>query len=736
MPPFKHVRRKKVSQLELSVYAAYGKGWERLLKRKALTRLILFPMMHFLSVDPIQTTFRGGRLEPLHNWYSYLEGYSPDFVEYLLKQFAPNATRILDPFSGTGTTPLTASRFGLEAFYCELNPMLQLLTETKTFASSLEEAERRSLAARLVILAGELKDLADASRLDATLQKSYGETFGKSLFFNEDVFIDILKTRTFIDELTCTDPASARLLSVAVLSSLIPASRLIRRGDVRFKTTIETERGQEKFFPSVQRNLEMIAADLIRLKTAGHSALLVSGDARDLERLPCLDVEAVVTSPPYLNGTNYFRNTKVELWFLRCLRTAQDLSDFRSQAVTSGINDVTVGKPIDFSSDNLAALVEKLEASAYDTRIPRMVATYFSDMQRVFMAVKKHLVKNALMMIDIGDSSYSNVHVPTHSILKEVLEDQGFVVEREIILRRRMSRSGFPLSQVLLCARLPKRRSERICEAVSAPLPSWTVGWREFKTDLPHQKGEYAKRNWGNGLHSLCSYQGKMKPSLASHLVATFVPAGGTVLDPFAGVGTIPFEAALQGKHSWAFDISPAALCITTAKIGKPEERACERQMNSLEAFLISECISEEELRMAEDIHFNGQLHNYFDAGTFAEILLSRRFFLTHPPQNASEALVMASLLHILHGNRPYALSPPLSPHYAFCSDGTGGVSSIDASAQGQSRAQSAHFLPCFVLPRQYLRPRCDFLVAASGQGIGCRDHFPAIFRQHKVLSR
>ena len=61
-------------------------------------------------------------------------------------------------------------------------------------------------------------------------------------------------------------------------------------------------------------------------------------------------------------------------------------------------------------------------------------------------------------------------------------------------------------------------------------------------TDLPHQDAPYAKRNWGNARHSICSYQGKMKPSLANHLVDVFAPANGIVLDPFAGVGTIPFE--------------------------------------------------------------------------------------------------------------------------------------------------------------------------------------------------
>ena len=44
--------------------------------------------------------------------------------------------------------------------------------------------------------------------------------------------------------------------------------------------------------------------------------------------------------------------------------------------------------------------------------------------------------------------------------------------------------------------------------------------WKHFKTKIPHRFEPYSKRNWGSSLHSLCSYQGKMKPSLVHHLIS------------------------------------------------------------------------------------------------------------------------------------------------------------------------------------------------------------------------
>lgn len=635
----------------------------------------LFPHMQAVSgprIDPIQATFRGGQAEPLHGWYPYLEGYSPRFVEQVLQEFAPRATRILDPFAGTGTTPLTASRLGQEAFFCELNPLLQYLIEVKTTALTLEAHEREKMAGKLLEMADDMETLVTAKRPDSELQLAYERTFGQSQFFDEVVRREVLQARTLVDVTACEAPLVSRFLTVAVLASLIPASRLIRRGDVRFKTEDEFRRLKVGFISCVKKQLRMMARDLRSLEPISRCPKLVCEDARHLQNLSPLTVDAVVTSPPYLNGTNYFRNTKLELWFLRCLRTADDLADFRLRAVTAGINDVTNAKVRGEVPPHVQDVVRRLEKTAYDPRIPRMVASYFAEMKLVFAAVKKHMADHGILMLDIGDSAYGDVHVATDRLLAEILLGLEFGLRREVVLRKRMSRGGFALRQVLLIFDLPKISPSVVRERVSPYLSgnAWESGWQRFKRNMPHQEGEFAKRNWGHPLHSLCSYQGKMKPSLAHFLVKTFVPRGGRVLDPFGGVGTISFEAALEGISSWSFEISPAAFHIATAKVGLPNQVECAKLQDDLEKCIEGGEVSEVERTAARDIRFNGPLANYFSPKTFNEILLARRFFLRHPPRTASESLVFSCLLHVLHGNRPYALSRRSHPITPFAPTG------------------------------------------------------------------
>lgn len=621
-------------------------------------------------IDGIQATFRGGQAEPLHEWYPYLEGYSPRFVEQVLQEFAPHCERVLDPFGGTGTTPLTAAKLGREAFFCELNPLLQFLIEAKTLASNLGDKQREEIAGRLLELTDGLSERIAQCRPDTELQSAYTATFGNSQFFDDPVLDIVLRTRTAVDVLACESPLAAKFFTIAVVASLIPASRLIRRGDVRFKTAAELKKFKAGFVDCVTKQLRLMARDLTLLQPLAQTPKLLCDDARRLQSLLPLDIDAVVTSPPYLNGTNYFRNTKVELWFLRCLRTADDLADFRLRTVTAGINDVTNAKLNGDFPKPARALVARLEESAYDVRIPRMVASYFHDMRTVFAALKKHLTAQATLMLDIGDSAYGNIHVPTDKLLAEIFSDLGFSLRREVVLRKRMSRGGFALRQVLLVFDLPKTRTQPLHDRADLPSPRWEKAWNTFKRGLPHQSEDFAKRNWGHPLHSLCSYQGKMKPSLAHHLVKTFVPTGGRMLDPFGGVGTIPFEAALEGIQSWSFDISPAGYQIAMAKVGRPEAKDCGQVERELESFIEAGAVENSEVAAARIISFNGPLPDYFSPKTFKEILLARRFFMERPPRTASESLVFASLLHILHGNRPYALSRRSHPITPFAPTG------------------------------------------------------------------
>lgn len=188
-----------------------------------------------------------------------------------------------------------------------------------------------------------------------------------------------------------------------------------------------------------------------------------------------------------------------------------------------------------------------------------------------------------------------------------------------------------------------------------------------FIENLPYLEMPYSKRNWGSRWHSLCSYHGKLKPSIAHMLVKNFTEEGDIVLDPLSGVGTIPFEACLQRRIGIGNDLSNLAYVVTKAKLNIPERDVVNTVVKELKNYIENNYkkYNDSELPYS-DFGFNKTLIEYYEENTFKEILLAREFFKKETEIDENQAVVMSALLHVLHGNRPYALSRnshPLTPY-------------------------------------------------------------------------
>ena len=605
--------------------------------------------------DPINhlITFSEDRAAPFQRWFPLLEGYSLSFVELLLAERAEGASRVLDPFAGVGTTPLAVALRGSSAFYAEVNPVLQKVAAAKFKALALSPEQRATVVSELRSLAHRLPAIIAAARADSQLRDAYRLTFRDSDFFDDHTLEAVLSVRRVIDVLETRIDLTSELLEIAAIAALQPASFLIRAGDLRYRRGRELDR-METFVDGLLDRVVAISDDIEATDFIPGKPLLVAQDAQRLDRIRPLGIDAVVTSPPYLNGTNYIRNTKLELWFVRALKSKSDLRSYRDTAITAGINDVQ-GTKAPVSSEAARAVISDLEKNAYDSRIPRMVSSYLDGMSRVFAGLATHMNAGAPVFLDIGDSAYGGIHVPTDKLLAEVAADRGFRLLQNEVMRTRMSRTGIALSQTLLTFEfVPPGTKGQKRETVLSQ--SFTDSWEDFKVNLPHQRVPYSKRNWGNERHRICSYQGKMKPSLAHHLVDVFSPQNGVVLDPFAGVGTIPFEACLAGRRSIGFEISPAALAIMKAKLTPPNRSEAVSLIDDLEGYLSTAKVGDIDRSRAREVAFNGPLEYYFHERTFQEILAARKY-LQCRQETPAKAFVLACLLHILHGNRPYALS-------------------------------------------------------------------------------
>jgi hypothetical protein len=117
-----------------------------------------------------------------------------------------------------------------------------------------------------------------------------------------------------------------------------------------------------------------------------------------------------------------------------------------------------------------------------------------------------------------------------------------------------------------------------------------------------------------------------------------------------------------MGHEAISNDKSPFAPTVARAKLAPPSltetRTALDRWWRDVE--------SVRELDFsAEEFGLNGAVKDYYHPKSLEEVLRARAIFLKKPPRSNAEAFIWASLLHVLHGDRPYALSRtshPISP--------------------------------------------------------------------------
>ena len=152
-------------------------------------------------------------------------------------------------------------------------------------------------------------------------------------------------------------------------------------------------------------------------------------------------------------------------------------------------------------------------------------------------------------------------------------------------------------------------------------------------------------------LQQLSPYVGKMKSGMARVLLALYSRPGDTVLDPFAGSGVVPLEAALSGRCAWANDLSPYAHGLTRGKLEAPEnERVAIQRAKSLLDAVKRESPS-------VDVNVAPEwVREFFHPDTLREALSAFQIL-----RQREDYFLTACLLGILHHVRPGFLSYPAS---------------------------------------------------------------------------
>lgn len=164
-----------------------------------------------------------------------------------------------------------------------------------------------------------------------------------------------------------------------------------------------------------------------------------------------------------------------------------------------------------------------------------------------------------------------------------------------------------------------------------------------------------------SSLQNLAPYAHKLKPGTVQALIELYSQPGDVVLDPFAGTGTVPLEAALAERCAWANDLSPYAYTMTRGKLTAPstESDALQQAKAVLDAITPT----------APNIQLNqvpAWVQDFFHPDTLREVIAAFRYL-----QQQQNDFLIACLLGILHHVLPGHLSYPSNQQAPYLRRGT-----------------------------------------------------------------
>lgn len=328
-------------------------------------------------------------------------------------------SRILDPMVGSGTVLRQAISLGHRATGFDLDPLAVLMARVWTTPVADEAIER--MASRIIDHARSMD--AGVIRLpwiddDAETTAFIGYWFG------QEQAADLRRIAFALDQAGAGGNAEAAAATDVLRLSL---SRIIVTKEQSASLARDTSHSRPHRVADAS-SFEVFAAfekaiRLLRKRLADHppetGASVSLGDARKLVAIKNASIDAVLTSPPYLNAIDYLRGHRMSLVWLG--RGFGELRRIRSNSIGAE------RAPNDPGS---SAMFQQIKAAmgnfdALPTRYGAMIDRYSEDLYRMISEVARVLAPGGTATFVVGNSCLKGTFVQNASGVSEAAKMMG-----------------------------------------------------------------------------------------------------------------------------------------------------------------------------------------------------------------------------------------------------------------------------------------------------------------------
>ena len=345
--------------------------------------------MKFVEMPELgeHATFVPNKKLPIYRWFYYKEGFSRDLIFYIIDRFeikgknvlTPQASvpLVLDPFCGSGTTLLACKEKGINSAGFDTSELAAFASNVKT--QDYDPQELKEVSRELF-----------GKKFQPIVMKDTISLMKRA--FSKYALDDIVFFKNKIRELD-----NRNFFLLALINAAMKVSYAWKDGGV-IKIKKHPAPPLRIFYKRIVKNM---IKDINGVQKTGAQCTVDVGDARRL-RVEDSSIDAVITSPPYLNNIDYTKVYAIEEW----IANLHDNPPVRSY--------IGYGKP-------------------------NTTDAYFEDMNDALLEMFRVLKQNGRAFIVIGNAYVNGEIINSDEILAQMAEKIGFSVKEIAVLNKRFA---------------------------------------------------------------------------------------------------------------------------------------------------------------------------------------------------------------------------------------------------------------------------------------------------------
>ena len=368
------------------------------------------------------------------DWYPYYAAFTETFVENVLIQHLGDATSVLDPWSGSGTTAAVCLKHGLLSTGVDINPSLTIIARARLVPAS---AKQKLLATAEIISAQAarstikfqpsdmlaswfdqqsidcIRSLQQAIHVtndqhllpqrDFVLSEQVDEYSSETCFYYTALFFAV---RSLLHDFRSTNPMWIKL----------PADKCLLVAPTRSEVITE-------FRSSVYSLAHLLSAP--RALDQHNFLSYTTGDATSLSYADNA-FDAVISSPPYATRIDYVRGTLPELFVLGANK--HTILDLRQRATGSPVVRDAARRLDLLDSGTANELLRKVashKSKGSMSYYHPWMKNYFIGLQKGLHEIDRVVKPDGHICLVVQDSRYKEFHINLQQIVIDTMEARG-----------------------------------------------------------------------------------------------------------------------------------------------------------------------------------------------------------------------------------------------------------------------------------------------------------------------